>query len=475
MSSNAKTRRGSLAQSHRPRSFDAVIGQHHVTTVLRKALNAGRLPSQVLFAGPSGVGKTTLARVVAAALLCETPNDGDPCGSCDSCLDVFEPSRTHPDLVEFDAASHGLKDQVRELATRAATMPVRGEHRVYIIDEAHGLSAAGGQAFLKLLEEPPPHVVFLLATTDPDKMLETNRGRCLTFDCRRPSDEQIASQLQRVAAAEGLTLTDRTAAAVVAATDPALGVRGAIMSFEKIVDLLEWSDEPSPDELSAVLGAAPSSRVDEILEAVDAGDRRGALEMLQRCSQAYSDQAVRRALLARLRRRLHASAADSSSESFQMALWRLDSVASSPAGALWTELAVARLASPRLDPSPDLLAAQLEEASIKIGELQKLLATAGSVTEQTSTSPPDGSVVVEDEMVAAKEEALSDEIVEGFVSALESNRRAKALVNSPGVSVEVTDDKVTLTAPAALARLLNAEAETLEHAAQPRTLHIVTL
>ena len=153
----------------------------------------------------SGLGKTTLARCVAAALLCLDPKDGDACRVCESCLDISDPSRTHPDVIEFDAASNGQKDQIRELAARAQVAPVRSQHRVYIIDEAHGLSRDGGQAFLKLLEEPPPHVIFMLATTDPEKMLRTNRSRCVEFSLSRPTDRELAEHLVRVA--EGVSLT----------------------------------------------------------------------------------------------------------------------------------------------------------------------------------------------------------------------------------------------------------------------------
>lgn len=357
----------SLATRYRPRRLADVVGQRHATSVLRRAVLAGTLPQQLLFSGGSGLGKTTLARCVAAALLCETPVDGDACMECESCRDISTAGRIHPDVVEFDAASNGQKEQIKELASRAATAPVRGKHRIYIIDEAHGLSLGGGQAFLKLLEEPPPHVIFMLATTDPEKMLRTNRGRCIEFELHRPSDDEIAEHLVKVATAEGWELTDEAARAVLAATDPALGLRGLLMTLEKLSDTLAWGVPPSPEEVAALLGLPPASTVAGIVAAIDAHDRPAALAALQTARKTSSDQAIRRALSDVFRSRLFADATP-------LAAWRFEQLVTAPAGPLWTELVCCRMAAPELAPDAAALAAHAQEAAQRLDRLAQQLA-----------------------------------------------------------------------------------------------------
>ncbi len=344
---------------HRPRRLADIVGQKHVTTVLQRALAADRLPHQLLFSGGSGLGKTTVARVVAAALLCEQPVDGDACASCESCLDIFEPGRVHPDVVEFDAASNGLKEQIRELASRALTAPARGRYRVYIIDEAHGLSQGGGQAFLKLLEEPPAHVVFMLATTDPDKMLRTNRGRCVEFELARPADAALEAHLCHVAASEGWPLSGRAARTVIDATDPQLGVRGLLMTLEKLQEALSWGVEPDDDELSQLLGLPPAALVEALWSAIEAGEKTTALDALATLQARTSDDAARRALRERARRAMLDALAGGTGE---LALWRFEQLLATPAGQLWTSLVVAKLARVDLEPDARVLGALVHDA-----------------------------------------------------------------------------------------------------------------
>jgi DNA polymerase III subunit gamma/tau len=271
---------GSLAVRHRPRRFADVVGQRHVTVPVRRAIAAGRLPQQLLFSGGSGLGKTTVARICAAALLCDTPvadDEGvDACGTCRSCLDVA--AGVHMDVIELDAASNGRVDEIRELAARANLAPTRGSRRVYIVDEVHGLSGPGGQAFLKLLEEPPDHVVFLLATTDPDKMLYTNRSRCAEFELLPPSDAAVADHLVDVARREGLELDPAAASIIVSAADRDLGVRGALVALDKVLPVLAH-DGLDPDAVAELLGEPPGSAVTSLAEAIAALDPRTALSV----------------------------------------------------------------------------------------------------------------------------------------------------------------------------------------------------
>lgn len=367
-----------LATKHRPRRLTDLVGQRHVTAVLQKALQSHRVPHQLLFSGGSGLGKTTVARVVAAALLCENPVDGDACGVCESCLDIFEPSRSHPDVVEFDAASNGQKEQIRELAARALTSPVRGEHRVYIIDEAHGLSQGGGQAFLKLLEEPPAHVVFMLATTDPEKMLKTNRGRCVEFELARPSDEELAEHLRNVAKKESWELTEPAALAIVRATDPALGVRGLLMTLEKLQEALAWGEPLEIDDVTSLLGLPPASLIERLWAAVLEAEKNKALDVVAEIRSKVSDASLRKALVIRSREDLQAALAHGAGE---IALWRFEQLLDAPAGSLWTDMVVAKIARTETPGDPVVVEALLRDA---LATARHLTATVEAPTEPRS-------------------------------------------------------------------------------------------
>ena len=362
----------SLASKSRPARLSEVVGQRHATSVLLKALQKGALPQQILFSGGSGLGKTTLARCVAAALLCESPVDGDSCGACQSCLDISTPSRIHPDVVEFDAASNGQKEQIKDLATRAQTAPQRGTHRVYIIDEAHGLSREGGQAFLKLLEEPPPHVIFMLATTDPEKMLRTNRSRCVEFELTRPTDKELAEHLVHVATQEGLALSLASAEMLVETNDPNLGVRGLLMTLEKISPALSWGVAPSDDEVAAMLGVPPTAKMDALLKAVDEQDKASVLNILDKLRSASSDDALKRSLTSALRRRLLADPSNINALRFGLAV-------QTPPGALHLDLLCARLASEQQVVTTDLVGAHLADARAVIAELRAALELSTSL------------------------------------------------------------------------------------------------
>lgn len=340
-----------LALRYRPRKLSELVGQRHVAAVLASSLAAGTLPQQLLLSGGSGLGKTTTARICAAAMLCSTPLDerdnADPCGHCQECIDVLTPGRGHPDVVELDAASHGGKDEIKDIAKSAVLAPMRASKKIYIIDEAHGLSAPGGQAFLKLLEEPPAHVVFILCTTEPHKLAKANRGRCSELEMLRPTTEELTSNLLRVGAAEGWALSEDVARAVVSASRPELGVRGTLMVLEKLSGPLSTGQElPLPDALR-LLGLVPGADVDRLFAAVLASDRPAAFSALDALRAGSTDELVRAALTTWARDALRGGHGPTASSS--AARW-LVALGSAGAGEIWTDLVVAQMIVPAPGP-----------------------------------------------------------------------------------------------------------------------------
>src|SRR5919201_1587820 len=190
-----------LARKWRPQKFDDVVGQQVVTRTLRNALGSGRLAQAFVFAGPRGVGKTTTARILARALNCVTGPTADPCGTCEACVEIAEGRDI--DVLEIDAATHTQVDNVREVIISGLSIaPVRNRYKVFIIDEVHQLSNASFNALLKSIEEPPPHVVFMMATTELDKIPETVLSRSQVYEFRTISTKSIAAQLRKIVDAE---------------------------------------------------------------------------------------------------------------------------------------------------------------------------------------------------------------------------------------------------------------------------------
>src|SRR5690242_11400315 len=196
-----------IARKWRPQRFDDVVGQLAVTRTLRNAITSGRLAHAFVFAGPRGVGKTTSARILARALNCVNGPTAEPCGACDACVEIAEGRDI--DVLEIDAATHTQVDNVREVIISGLDiMPVRDRKKIFIIDEVHMLSGSSFNALLKSIEEPPPHVVFMMATTELTKIPETVLSRSQVFEFRTISSRQIADQLRTIATAEKITIDD---------------------------------------------------------------------------------------------------------------------------------------------------------------------------------------------------------------------------------------------------------------------------
>ena len=257
----------SLYRKYRPATFDDVVGQQHIVRTLRNALAADQVAHAYLFAGPRGTGKTTSARLLAKALLCQYGPTESPDGTCESCLEIAEGN--HPAVIELDAASRTGVDNVREeIINRINYAPQRGGYKVYIIDEVHMLSQGAFNAMLKTLEEPPSHVVFIMCTTHPHKVPETIRSRCQQFDFRPISTDDVASRLTYIAQAEGLTA--EPAALTLVARHARGGMRDALTSLEQLIAL--FGNELTADDVEGALGEVDTQALADLLASVAARD-----------------------------------------------------------------------------------------------------------------------------------------------------------------------------------------------------------
>jgi len=272
-----------LARKWRPRTFSEMVGQQHVLRALANALDHDRLHHAYLFSGTRGVGKTTVARILAKCLNCERGISSQPCGTCSACLEVAEGRSV--DLIEVDAASRTKVDDTRELLDNVQYAPTRSRFKIYLIDEVHMLSAHSFNALLKTLEEPPPHVKFLLATTDPQKLPATVLSRCLQFNLKNMPPEQVVGHLRTVLEAEGvgydegaLRLLGRAAAGsmrdALSLTDQAIGYGGGAIAEA---------------EVRAMLGVADRTAILELLDALARDDARSVLQIVAAMAEGGAD------------------------------------------------------------------------------------------------------------------------------------------------------------------------------------------
>ena len=300
-----------LYRKYRPSTFADVIGQEHVTLPLSNALESGKIHHAYLFSGPRGCGKTSSARIMARSLNCEKGPTPNPCGQCQSCKDLVANGPGSIDVIELDAATHGLVDDARDLRDKAFFAPVSSAYKIYIIDEAHQLGPGAANALLKVVEEPPPHVLFIFATTEPEKLIATIRSRTHHYPFRLVPPGILGEHLEKVCAAEGVKVEKGVIPLVVRASGgsvrDALSVLGQLLAgagkegvtYEIALQLLGYTDGALLDDAIDAIGARDTATLFETIDLlVESGldPRRFAFDLLERLRdlvivEALSDQA----------------------------------------------------------------------------------------------------------------------------------------------------------------------------------------
>jgi DNA polymerase-3 subunit gamma/tau len=291
-----------LYRTWRPHRLADLVGQEHVARTLRSALRQGRVAHAYLFCGPRGTGKTSTARILAAALNCEgRGDDGDACGTCERCREVATDRLL--DVREIDAASHRQVEDMRALRETVGYAPAAGRHKVYVLDEVHMLTDASWNTLLKTLEEPPPATTFILCTTEPRKVLPTVVSRCQRFDFRRLTEAEIVSHLTEVCAAERLDATTPALVAIARHADG--GLRDALSILDQLTAYVDGVRVVTPADVAAVVGAAEDEALDEILSAVEEARIQDIFMAVERVYAAGKDMAqVARDIISRLRERV---------------------------------------------------------------------------------------------------------------------------------------------------------------------------
>jgi DNA polymerase III subunit gamma/tau len=409
----------SLYRRHRPRTFADVVGQEHVVRTLRNAVEQSQVHHAYLFVGSRGTGKTSMAKILAACLNCAEGPTITPCGKCDSCVAIA--NATSLDVIEMDAASNNSVDDIRDLREKVAYAPVSGRHKVYILDEAHMLSPQAWNAFLKTLEEPPPRTIFVLATTEAQKVLPTVVDRCHRFDFGRPTVEQVATVVERVAGQESIDV--ETGALALIARHATGSFRDALGTLEQLVTYA-GGRTIEPGDVLAVLGVADAEQLFDAVDAIIARDPARALRAAAKLADSGRDsgQLLRdlevhgRELLAvqvlgdvppelqvtperdiRLAEQATALSDTDAIRLLDLVSAALDATANGAQARIQLELVLVKAAAPELDPSMSALLARIErlERSGSRGGGLRAAPAAGAMPAPPPDPPPHNGASVE--------------------------------------------------------------------------------
>lgn len=294
-----------LYRVFRPKTFDEVYGQAHITDILKKQVEKGQLSHAYLFHGPRGTGKTSTAKILASAVNCQDPQNGNPCLKCEACLSFA--ADTFVDVVEIDAASNNSVDNVRDLRDRVSLLPASGRYKVYIIDEVHMLSTGAFNALLKTLEEPPPHAIFILATTELRKLPATILSRCQRYDFKRISDADIIARLKEVAGKAEIGYEDGALTIIAQAAEG--GLRDALSILDQCI---AGKERLTLEDVQAAVGSAGGAQLAELAQAILDENPKMAIKLADEIrSGGVEPHNLLRDLVAELSSRLSANVADS--------------------------------------------------------------------------------------------------------------------------------------------------------------------
>ncbi|WP_195268268.1 DNA polymerase III subunit gamma/tau [Eubacterium sp. 1001713B170207_170306_E7] len=277
-----------LYRRYRPQDFDSVVGQEYVTRILKNQILSGRVGHAYLFSGIRGTGKTSIAKIFARAINCEHNEDGNPCNACSTCLNIEKPGVM--DIIEIDGASNRGVDEIREIREKVKYPPTMGKYKVYIIDEVHMLTKEAFNALLKTLEEPPEHIVFILATTEPNKLPMTILSRCQRFDIKPISSELIAGQIGRILKDIGVDMDQEAIDFIAYRGDSSM--RDALSLLDQVIDIREADKTITYEDVLAFMGMVDEDQVAGLVQAMLAGDKGGVLLKFKAMREAGRDSGL---------------------------------------------------------------------------------------------------------------------------------------------------------------------------------------